>query len=644
MASVIEDVMRQSLADLIEAEGHGLGASPIAVYLDYPGFADPHNRTWSTRGSEAMAEPSRQDISPVKGESSEGPRCYYILNPRVPESAWYLTKEKSIFNSREYEVEKVPAHLVRNTQNRLGYLIETANRDVVTVAAGDRPMSWTPNSRNGWSDTAVPPTEKAVIDAEASPGKGANLSIFERSDMGREVKPPLHKEPDIIMDRRDIPLIAKSIVYRLHADQPKERVCMAGGCIRNDEASLSEEERHLENIIESTLLKFGRSVQGSDATETGEEEVGPQSRVPVQFELENENRRIKLRPSVVTDPAITLSIPQTSLTVLDTSHKHNETREISWQPGTPTTTTLVSPQSVTAITWTKHGGCLGEPFESPVTTESPSDENSESTSQTRRTSSCNGHNQYQGLEASQASLGASSVPPTITSFPKLPSRHCTREWIKPLANLEDLHHWSSAASDLSLQGIEAYSDNLPYHHTPFAENPFPMSWAGESYRSRNTFGCATHEDSNVRRSTVSQSSAASTKGFGSLIGSAAHRRRSIPAYSPKTPTLQDHFFPNILGRFFIRKNKRTPGSPSSRESGALAPYNSPARDHMPLSTPRSENESSGERTRTVSEEDRARIRDALVGGSAIVGRRRRNTCSEDNRPHVCENDMDNGAR
>jgi hypothetical protein len=39
MASVMEDVMRQSLADLIETEGHEPGLSPIAVCLGYPGLA-----------------------------------------------------------------------------------------------------------------------------------------------------------------------------------------------------------------------------------------------------------------------------------------------------------------------------------------------------------------------------------------------------------------------------------------------------------------------------------------------------------------------------------------------------------------------------------------------------------------------------
>lgn len=44
MAPAMEDVMRQSLADLIETEGHEPGSSPIAVSLDYPGFAAAHDR------------------------------------------------------------------------------------------------------------------------------------------------------------------------------------------------------------------------------------------------------------------------------------------------------------------------------------------------------------------------------------------------------------------------------------------------------------------------------------------------------------------------------------------------------------------------------------------------------------------------
>ncbi|RFU76733.1 d-xylulose reductase a [Trichoderma arundinaceum] len=581
----------------------------------------------------------RQSSQPV-----EDPKCYYIVNPRTPNLAWYLTKGKDNSKSHEYEVEKVPTHLVRIRQNRIGYLIETANGDEVAAAAGERPASWTPKCQNGWSTAAISSLERVIVDTEAEPGKRVNR--FERWDSAEEIKSSLDDEPNIILNRRDIPLITKSIVHHLHTARQQQHFCTTSGGIMNDEASSSEEERCLETAIETTLLEFRRSMQCGDISETDEEDVSPQSKLPTQFALNNGNRSIKLRPSVAADPAITLSIPQTSFTMADDNHKHNGTREGKLQEPR-TMTTLVSPQSITAITWAKLGGHLGEPSESQVSTDSPSDEISESTTQTRQTSSCHGHDQDQDMETSQASLGASSIASTITSFPKLLSRHCTREWIKPVVNLEDPSPRPSTTTGYSNHGADAHTTCLSHHHTTSTESPVPKSWAGDSFRSHNSSGYFTNRTPNTRRSTLSQSALANPKSFGSHIGSAAHRRRSTPTCDPKTPDSQDHFFPSILGKFFIGNKTGTPGSPDSKEttiSGAKTPYNSPAPGHMPATTPRSEDEALRERTRALSEEDKARIHDALVRSSAVADRRRRNTCSEDNRPHVCKNDMDHRVR
>ncbi|KAM0265673.1 hypothetical protein ACHAQJ_000107 [Trichoderma viride] len=574
-------------------------------------------------------------------QPAEGPKCYYIINPRVPGVAWFLTKEKSNSNTHGYEVENVPTHLVHIRQNHIGYLVETANRDEMTSTARNRPVSWTPKCQNGWSTEAASSPEKAAVDTEAKPGKRVNR--FERNDAEGDIESSLHNESSVVVDRRDIPLITKSIFHQLQAIRPQERFCARSGCIESDEAS-SSQQRDLENAIEAALLEVRTSAQCGGKTKMDEEEVAPQSKMLAQFEPENQTRRINPRPSVVADPTITLSIPQTSFAITHASNKHNGARE-EWQREMPTMTTLVSPQSTTAITWTKNGGHFGEPSESPTTTDSLSDENSESTSQTRRTSSCLDHSQDQKLDASQASLGASSVASTITSFPKLLSRHCTREWIKPVANLEDLHQ--RASTELYYQGAGSHADRLSHHHTPFDESPFPESWASDDLQSRNASGYFTSKAPSARRSTVSQPALPYEKSFGSQIGSAAHRRRSAPAYDSKTPTLQDHFLPSILSKFFHSSNKETPGSPDSKESthsGALAPYNSPAHGHLSVNTPKSGNGSFVERSPTVSWEDRAGIQEVLVGGTAAVDRRRRHTCSEDNRPHVCEGDIDNRVR
>lgn len=523
----------------------------------------------------------------------------------------------------------MPAHLVRIRKNHVGYLVETANRDDVTVDAGRRPVSWTPRYQNGWSITTEPIQEKATIDSETKSNKRVNR--FDRDNTGEEQE-PLSDESSVIVNRRDIPLITKSIIHQLHAVRPQERFSTTSNSEEKDESS-SSEQRDLEYVIEAALLEYMRPAQHGDKLGTHDEKTS-ESRLPVQIKLESEAQRINLRPSIAADPTITLSIPKTSFTIPDADHQHNVLRKDS-KPGASTTT--VSPQNNTAMTWAEHGEHLAKPT---VTTDSPSDENSENNTEAPRASSCPSHIQHKTSDISQTSLGASSVASSMTSFPKLLSRHCTREWIKPLANLEDHHH--RPLSELYYQKNEPHAGHPS--RAPYNESSLSNSWTADGFQSRDASGYFANEAPDARRATMSQASLKSVKGYGSQIGAARHRRRSTTSYDPRAPAMQDHFLPNILSRFFYNKSKATPGSPDSKEtmhSGALAPYNSPAPGHYSANTPRSGNGSFIERSPMLSVEDRARIQEVLVEGPATMRRRRCDTCSEDNRPHVCEEDIEN---
>ncbi|KAM0480989.1 hypothetical protein ACHAPX_003880 [Trichoderma viride] len=573
----------------------------------------------------------RQSSQPVRS-----PKCYYIINPRVPGLAWYLTKGKGDSDSHEYEVEKVPAHLVRIRKNHVGYLVETANRDDVTVDAGRRPVSWTPRYQNGWSTAAEPNQEKATIDSDTKSNKRVNR--FDRDDAEQE---PPSDESSVIVDRCDIPLIARRIIHQLHAVRPQVRFDTTSNSEGKDAAS-SSEQRDLESIIEAALVEYMRPAQHGDEPRTHDDEITSENKMHVQIKLESEAQRINLRPSIAADPTITLSIPETSFTIPDADHKHNVLRKDSKQ-GAPTTTALLSLQSNSAITLTKHSEHLEEPTKSPTTTDSPSDENSENTAEAPRALSCPSHIQHQASDVSQTSLGASSVASSITSFPKLLSRHCTREWIKPLAKLEDPHHRPS--SEVYFQGNESQAGHPP--RAPYNESSLSNSWTADDFQSRDASGSFSNEVQNARRSTMSQSSLKSMRGFGSQIGAARHRRRSTTSFDPRAQALQDNFLPNILSRFFHNKSKGTPGTPDSKEtlhSGALAPYNSPTHGHYSANIPRSANGSFVERSPTLSVEDRARIQEVLSESPAAMRRRRCDTCSEDNRPHVCEEDIENRVR
>lgn len=526
----------------------------------------------------AIAEKPQKTLQGNQPE--EGPKSYYVINPIIPGSAWYFTKGKSNSNTHEYEVERVSSHLVDIGQNRIGYLIETATRDDVTAVAGGRPATWIPKGQNGWSTTSTSSIEKANNITEAEPGKRANR--FERFDSEGDFETQLRDEPAIIVERQDIPLITEMIFRQLNTTRLKRNGSrMIGGSTEKHEASANE-NGELAKIIEATLMAFRRPVRYDITPETGEADISPQSKLPVQFAMEHRSQRIKPRPSVVSDARNTLSIPQTSFTVADSTSKVNRARE-KWQQGaSSTSTTLLSEQSATSITWTKHGGHAGKSHLSPDSANSSSDDSSERTSLTHRTSTCHTHKQDERLEASQASIGSSSVASTITSFPKLLSRHCTREWIKPLVSLED------KSTNPSHKGVDDGTNRISREpNAPFTETTDPMCWPGDSFQSRNTSGYFTDEAPKSRRTTVSQSPA-NTKSFGSQIGSSAHRRRSTMTYDSKASPSTDHFFPNILGKFFVGRNTEapeTPGSERTIDSDALPHLDSPSHVQVHVGAP-----------------------------------------------------------
>ncbi|PTB69138.1 hypothetical protein BBK36DRAFT_1193340 [Trichoderma citrinoviride] len=534
----------------------------------------------------AIAEKPRKATQTHQPEDE--PKSYYIINPKIPGSAWFITKGKRNSSKFEYQVERVPTHLVYVQQNRIGYLVETAIRDDVTGAVADQSVSWTPKLQSDSSTLTSSSTEQADNATGSQPGKRVNR--FERDDSEGQVHTQPHDESNIILEHRDIPLITKSIIRQLRIAGFKQHHPSMEG----DEAVLPEDDEELENTIKASLMGFRSPVQRSNTQETLVEEASPQSRLPAQSAWENANRHMKPRPSTVAGPAITLSTPQTAFTVADSSRKHSRQREAS------SMTRLVSPHSVTAKAWTKHDGHSGEPSEISASADNSPDKHS---AEKRQSRSSNDHSQDQELQTSQASLGSSNVASTITSFPKLLSRHCTREWIKPIANLED------TSTSSSHQVMNTQTEDLSHHHRAhFDEDPVSMSWDNDTLHSSNASGYFANEAPSARRSTVSQPSMKNLKHFGTHLGSAAHRRRSCPAEDSKAAPSQDHFFPNILGKFFAGRR-----------------YGSPPK-----------------RTSTVSSEDRARIHEALVAGSgAAVDRRRRDTCSEDYRPHVCADDLDN---
>ena len=184
----------------------------------------------------------------------------------------------------------------------------------------------------------------------------------------------------------------------------------------------------------------------------------------------------------------------------------------------------------------------------------------------------------------------------ITSFPELRPRHCTKEWLNPPVEMEQLTRPPSA--DLYQLGVDAHSggvSQLPSgcleesisktercNHTFFQDDPF---FPANIY-------------SFERRATEGSASISADKRLGAAIGSASRRRRSSQVPDSKPPQLdyEDGLLPSVFDRLRKRGEKMfhlhdCPEESDGSEAGT--PTNSPADDRRPGAGPRSETASSG---------------------------------------------------
>jgi hypothetical protein len=368
--------------------------------------------------------------------------------------------------------------------------------------------------------------------------------------------------------------------------------------------------------------------------------------------------KIQPTPAAVADPATSISLPRTSFAVAspDDSQIHTKTRQLDRQ----STTTIVSRKSISRITWApdtlpevsdpRNEPSLG-PFEQIA---------SVATITTLETEHGHARDILYGMgsptpfvvEHSETGVGGSKrcensmfsneEDAHITSFPVLRSRHCTNEWLNPPPELNKTVEVTE--DDLYVQGVDAHCGNpsrisvivlegdppKPRHcnHELFGENPFCKATE-----------CST--DIPVARS---PRPSVAEKRLGASIGTSAHRRRSsqfVAQHPYSTVEDQDNVLPSIMEK--IRRSgrkifKHRGHKSSDQRSGEFAtPYNSPD-ELQARSAIRSRDSIVKERTLEPPQVDHAGIYEALTSSRLVIPKPR-GTCSEDNRPHVCEDDL-----
>lgn len=246
------------------------------------------------------------------------------------------------------------------------------------------------------------------------------------------------------------------------------------------------------------------------------------------------------------------------------------------------------------------------------------------------------------------SLSFSKSQDGMVSFPELLTRHSTNEWLSPPVNDKQLAA-PPPADDMYHQGVDAHSGTKrasivepeepqkPFHcnYDIFDQDPFADE---QQHLSTTQQGLAT------RRASVDSTTPKLESRRGQSIGAASHRRRSSqPVVDPESDG-HESLIPTLMGRLrkgghkIFHRHRSQHNSSERNDIEAPTPYNSVMDEQSQKTSQVRSRDSMVIQMDPASPGSESNI--GIYEGSAgkklsIDHRSRKNTCSEDNRPHVC---------
>lgn len=367
-------------------------------------------------------------------------------------------------------------------------------------------------------------------------------------------------------------------------------------------------------------------------------------------------------PSVtIAGPATTISLPKTSFANLAASDMkvHTKTRGTE----SSTMTTIVSRQSVAEITWSRYP----EDYHSAEYTALQSHSRAQSDCCppiNEATSSWAYKNRRQSqppqttedfvlrhYSTSQmtADFHTSNEPKTapdgeqgtgdetvITSFPALLSRHCTGDGLSTPTNI--CKFIEAPPQTLYQEGVDAHCGNASKASKAFGKSQKLSQRDHCLLFGKDLFSKTAEEVS--KQGTGARTPLAAEKRLGASLGAHTNRRRSTQAAGLEKDIAEQHgnFLPSLMDKIrqgshkvFHRHHSRGPSEEAGSSKTIDQPQDSPET--------RSRNSIIRERTPEPSKPDSVGIYEAMTGTRLNVPRHRGQTCSEDNRPHVCEDEL-----
>lgn len=584
--------------------------------------------------------------SPNTNESTS----YYIFSPGRFDSAHYVYRHKEDHNEGSVLFDSVPVTFGRSQSGHRGYFIAISNNDDSRNHIHDRASSWPLQPMEQCTRKSVPAVILPINRARLGQGSICQRHLVSERGFPTGAYGIL---PSHVFRKEEVQLLTNNVYSRFlrsrsqYGSRYSTYPTKIQGSRLTEIKSMNKEV--IRELVEMTLYETSRITS---------RRAGENSTANLDLlAFDKQSNSIRPRPSVAIDPATTISIPRPSFSGLGSQNSQPVTN--SWGTLQSTTSTVVSRQSITEITWVENGGKIGGRRSSSLSSDSTSATLQTSWSQ----SSPKGTSFHVEAEAIRGSLDWFSSPlrPTygekrnssmqsgktviasqITSFPQLRSRHCTNDWIKPPAKVDEPNE--SIANNLYLQGVDAHcgGNSNPAFLDLGMQEKLKEPWSCNLSLLNDGPGQSTEEIWQGHDLSDDSPVITAKNDAGVFIGTTAHRHHSADLIDASVDS-NNGFFPSILNK--IRQS-------SQRVMYPL--FNAQNFESLVISTPHSFLVDSAQAQSELGlrhgceRGNMSRLSDFDVAGTyrAVargrrIEKRRRKTCSEDNRPHICENDLDN---
>ncbi|KAH6957019.1 hypothetical protein DER45DRAFT_631754 [Fusarium avenaceum] len=574
-------------------------------------------------------------------DSSEAPRtaaeaecpAYYILDPHSGGMAYYMYRDND--EKEGYNVEKVSFKSTSPESGVRTYHLEASAKDLGKMMGDSRETPWR------FDSSRIP---AVIIEPEGSASHEVEADADEPLYAGEEATQSIARK---VSDRLQKIRHLREHLYIINGQG--QHVPEARGLYLIGDKDI----RDVVSIVLDETLKNNHTNGPERPTSTTESsESRPLPR------LDESSRTILVASPMAVDPATTINLPKTSYANINATDMqvHTKTRGTASEA----TTTVITRRSVAEITWARaypagydldsrtrgrtvsdycsptHGGsrsCSDDRQQSyPKTVKGDfvlrQYATPKSTAEILADIMCNKSFEQQ-LRVSDGTV--------ITSFPRLFSRDCTTTgWLNSPVDTEGTKEF--APSNLYKHGVDAHSGfdetassgspgetpkPSPYNDAHFDANPFNTGFNALPIEG-NPFPTLAAE----RRLSAS-------------LDADSRRRQSIQVIGIEEETLDDQngSRPSLMRKIKQGSHKFFHKHHFRKLSGRAPSITSEEDDSQDDNGLRPKDSNIGQSSQLSPTPDDLGMREAVGGDRLHVPGQKEGTCSEDNQPHECVNDL-----